>query len=679
MSWAEVKLRISGDTAQLTNDIDGVIEDIQQMGATAETFHSIIENASNTQLSNLGESLRTQVDLLNKDLEHSQQRLLELINTEGSPQSIDFISNQIKDLNTYIKETENQLKYLDSVQMRQLPASLQRLDNATNRLYASVKKTARRFSIGFILGGFGTLRVAFREAINLSDTARASFSAISRVIGASVLPVIDALVNGLKTAVVWIAGFVKALTGFDMIGKAMTVTNKQTKSMGSNIKKAKKELNGMLAGFDEINNIETSSSDTGGVASGIGDIGDVGMMSQLQDIMDRMNKMDFTWVEKLKTGLSWLKDNWKPVAVGLGILTGVIVALKLASFLGAAGLTGLAVPFVAIALVVGGLVSIVIGIIELFKEGGNQTNAWTMILGGLVAIVGAVALAFGFIPAVITAVVGAIAAAVLWVVKNWDMVKEKTISMITSIGQWFADLWQGIKNGVSSIGDWFSSKWETFKNWIKSGLDNIGNWFKNMWNGAKNAGSTALNFIKNKMTEIRNWFKNQLTNISGFFTNLYSKITSTFKNIGQKVGSMFSNAIRGAINSVLRTAVNIINGFINSLNFAIKLINKIPGVKIDLVSRMSLPSFDVGTNSVPKDMVAKIHKGEAIVPKKFNDEKFFGDTDTVDMSETNSLLEDILETLIRNGGGQDLSDDDIGRLAVKYIKKQQRLRGGLIV
>lgn len=32
----------------------------------------------------------------------------------------------------------------------------------------------------------------------------------------------------------------------------------------------------------------------------------------------------------------------------------------------------------------------------------------------------------------------------------------------------------------------------------------------------------------------------------------------------------------------------------------------------------NLPSYDVGTNYVPRDMVAKIHEGEAIVPKRYN-------------------------------------------------------------
>ena len=32
----------------------------------------------------------------------------------------------------------------------------------------------------------------------------------------------------------------------------------------------------------------------------------------------------------------------------------------------------------------------------------------------------------------------------------------------------------------------------------------------------------------------------------------------------------------------------------------------------------TLPSFDVGTNYVPRDMVANIHEGEMIIPKRYN-------------------------------------------------------------
>lgn len=38
----------------------------------------------------------------------------------------------------------------------------------------------------------------------------------------------------------------------------------------------------------------------------------------------------------------------------------------------------------------------------------------------------------------------------------------------------------------------------------------------------------------------------------------------------------------------------------------------------DLFAGIGLPEFAVGTNRVPRDMIAMIHEGEAIVPKPYN-------------------------------------------------------------
>jgi len=38
----------------------------------------------------------------------------------------------------------------------------------------------------------------------------------------------------------------------------------------------------------------------------------------------------------------------------------------------------------------------------------------------------------------------------------------------------------------------------------------------------------------------------------------------------------------------------------------------------DWAKKQGLPTFAVGTNYVPHDMVAKIHEGEAIVPRAYN-------------------------------------------------------------
>lgn len=51
-----------------------------------------------------------------------------------------------------------------------------------------------------------------------------------------------------------------------------------------------------------------------------------------------------------------------------------------------------------------------------------------------------------------------------------------------------------------------------------------------------------------------------------------------------------------------------------------------------------LPSFDVGTNYVPKDTLAMVHKGEKIVPEKYNREKDVGKSTAHNYSVNNNFI-----------------------------------------
>jgi hypothetical protein len=74
--------------------------------------------------------------------------------------------------------------------------------------------------------------------------------------------------------------------------------------------------------------------------------------------------------------------------------------------------------------------------------------------------------------------------------------------------------------------------------------------------------------------------------------------------------------------------INFIIGGLNQLiafellpfNFVIKGLDMIPGVKIPELKLTipNIPKFDVGTNYVPNDMLAMVHRGEMIVPKAQN-------------------------------------------------------------
>ena len=69
---------------------------------------------------------------------------------------------------------------------------------------------------------------------------------------------------------------------------------------------------------------------------------------------------------------------------------------------------------------------------------------------------------------------------------------------------------------------------------------------------------------------------------------------SLFKAVGTTVVNFVSNSFKAVINGILATVESTINSFISMLNGAIKIINKIPGVNITTVAKLSIPRLAEG-------------------------------------------------------------------------------------
>ena len=79
--------------------------------------------------------------------------------------------------------------------------------------------------------------------------------------------------------------------------------------------------------------------------------------------------------------------------------------------------------------------------------------------------------------------------------------------------------------------------------------------------------------------------------------------------------------------------------------------------QVDMVSSGGpVPSFDVGTNYVPRDMLAQVHKGEAIVPEKFNPAIFnqgnASNAELVQLVATLTAEVKRLQSLVREGNSE---------------------------
>ena len=266
----------------------------------------------------------------------------------------------------------------------------------------------------------------------------------------------------------------------------------------------------------------------------------------------------------------------------------------------------------------------------------------------------------------IVAAIAAVIAIIVLCVKYWDEIKaaaanawewikqawasagewfggvvESIKGAFSAIGEWFSELfkkaWQGIQNAWSGVKNWFSNLW----NGIKAVFAAVGNWFstlfKNAWEGIKNAWSSVQNWfsgiwngIKNVFTSVGSWFgsifttawdniKNAFSSITGFFSGIWESIKNIFANVGKAIGDAVKGAVSNAVNKVLSTACKIINGFIKAINFAIGIINAIPGVNISKIKELSVPAMAKGgvVDGATLAMIGEQGK-EAVVPLENN-------------------------------------------------------------
>ena len=323
--------------------------------------------------------------------------------------------------------------------------------------------------------------------------------------------------------------------------------------------------------------------------------------------------------------------------------------------------------------VIGGVIATVVTAIGLYNAvaavKAAMDAAQVATLGALVTAYAAQAAAMVVAIAPYVAIVAAISAVIAIIVvciKHWDDIKAAAVKAwegiksawakagewfkgivdaikkaFDGIGEWFKNLfakaWEGIKSAWSGVKDWFRSLWEgiksiwqVVKDWfktlfsnawdgIKSAWSGVKLWFSDLWNGIKSIYSAVSGWFSSIFTTAYNGIRNAFSGITGFFSGIWNDIKNIFSNVGTAIASGIRGAVSGAVNAVLSTAANIINGFISSINFAIRIINRIPGVNIRRIKELHIPAMAQGgvVDSATLAMIGENGK-EAVVPLENN-------------------------------------------------------------
>ncbi len=218
--------------------------------------------------------------------------------------------------------------------------------------------------------------------------------------------------------------------------------------------------------------------------------------------------------------------------------------------------------------------------------------------------------------------------------QGWDAI----VNIFSGIGEWFSGVFQGawdaIVNIFTPIGSWFGQRWAD----VTSALANIGAWFTDMfqkaWTGLTNIFSKLgswfgerWNDVTSALSKVASWFgdifgkafdavKNAFSSIGDFFKGVWDTVKSIFVNAGQMVGEAVGGAFKSAVNAVLGTIENVVNGFIGMINGVLDVVRNLPGLGwIGSVSTVSLPRLARGgiVDSPTIAMIGEAGK-EAVVP-----------------------------------------------------------------
>ncbi len=265
-----------------------------------------------------------------------------------------------------------------------------------------------------------------------------------------------------------------------------------------------------------------------------------------------------------------------------------------------------------------------------------------------------------------------------WFGEKFQQAWDAIVNIFTPIGSWFGQRWADVTSALANIGAWFTDIFQ--KAW--TGLTNIfsklGSWFGERWNDVTSVLANVSSWFGNMFTSAYNAVKNAFSSIGGFFSGVWSTVQSIFVNAGQKVGSAVGGAFKSAVNAVLGTIENVVNGFIGMINGVLGVVRNLPGLGwVGSVSTVSLPRLARGgiVDSPTIAMIGEAGK-EAVVPLENT-----GFIQTLGRVVSSAVVNAMAGISPQGGFSSDgdiviqIAGHEFGRVAIQEINKEHERAG----
>ena len=273
---------------------------------------------------------------------------------------------------------------------------------------------------------------------------------------------------------------------------------------------------------------------------------------------------------------------------------------------------------------------------------------------------------------------------VIWdtIVAIFQAIWDGIVAIFTPIGEWFAARWNDITTVLADVAKWFGDMFQKAWNALTNVFSSIGTWFGERWNDVTTALANVATWFGNIFKTAFEAVKNAFSTIGSFFSGVWNTVKNIFVNAGQMVGSAVGGAFKSAVNAVLGTIENVVNGFIGMINGVIGLINKIPGVSLGGIGYVSLPRLARGgiVDSPTVAMIGEAGK-EVVMPLENT-----GFLQTMGRIVGGAVVNALGGGLPQSGGFSGSGDiviviggHEFGRVAIQEINREQERAGQVLI